>query len=245
MNIARESPAKRGGKLTPGAETIKTTGVVLQIRPYSRTSHVVTWLTPDHGPVATLVKGAVRPKSAFLGQYDFFYTCELLYYARGRGSLHPLREAVAIARRDGLRGRWRETALAGYAADLMHDLAPSSAEARQWYLFLSRFLDDLAGSAQNRPLACRLTALEMEVLRLSGLSPDFTGIKAPWTAFAIERGGCGEGERTVRLTPAVVAALKGEMDGDHAGAVRFLGMFLAYHLDRPAYIRRTLLGMIG
>ena len=41
-------------------EIIKTEGIVLAIRPWSQTSHVVTWLTPDHGPVTTLVKGAVR-----------------------------------------------------------------------------------------------------------------------------------------------------------------------------------------
>ena len=63
-------------------EIIKTQGIVLTVHPWSRTSHVVTWLTPDHGPVTTLVKGAVRPKSAFLGQYDLFYTCDILYYAR-------------------------------------------------------------------------------------------------------------------------------------------------------------------
>ena len=40
-------------------EIIKTEGIVLAIRPWSRTSHIVTWLTPDHGCVTTLVKGAV------------------------------------------------------------------------------------------------------------------------------------------------------------------------------------------
>ena len=74
-------------------EIIKTQGIVLTVHPWSRTSHIVTWLTPDHGPVTTLVKGAVRPKSAFLGQYDLFYTCDLLYYARATADLHALREA--------------------------------------------------------------------------------------------------------------------------------------------------------
>ena len=55
-------------------EIIKTQGIVLSIHPWSQTSHVVTWLTPDHGPVTTLVKGAVRTKSAFLGQYDLSAT---------------------------------------------------------------------------------------------------------------------------------------------------------------------------
>ena len=90
-------------------EIIKTQGIVLAIRPWSQTSHVVTWLTPDHGPVTTLVKGAVRAKSAFLGQYDLFYRCDLLYYARASGDLHALREVTPRSIRTHLRGDWRAT----------------------------------------------------------------------------------------------------------------------------------------
>ena len=76
-------------------EIIKTHGIVLSIHPWSQTSHVVTWLTPDHGPVTTLVKGAVRPKSAFLGQYDLNYTCEIVYYADTRRVLATMYTAAA------------------------------------------------------------------------------------------------------------------------------------------------------
>ena len=76
-------------------ETTKTEAICLRISPWSTTSHIVTWLTPV-GVVATSVKGAVRPKSAFLGQYDLFYTCELIYYARTKGELHAIREASAF-----------------------------------------------------------------------------------------------------------------------------------------------------
>ena len=110
-------------------EIIKTDGIVLAIHPWSRTSHIVTWLTPDHGCVTTLVKGAVRPKSAFLGQYDLFYTCDLLYYARARGDLHALRETTPRNLREGLRGLWRETAVAGYAAGLVKDLVPANGDS--------------------------------------------------------------------------------------------------------------------
>ena len=231
-------------------EIIKTEGVVLQIRPWSRTSHVVTWLTPDHGPVATLVKGAVRPKSAFLGQYDLFYSCDLLYYARAHGELHALREVCPADRRDALRGRWRETSLAGYAADLMRELAPAGGEAASWYASLVRFLDDLAvGGGESRAFCRRmLIRLEMNMLKLAGLAPDFGDMDpaAAWTAFAIDRGRCGEGVRTVRLTPATVAALHGvPHSGGEDEAVRFLGLFLAYHLERPADIRRSLVSLIS
>ena len=63
---------------------------------------MVSWLTPDTGVVSTVVKGAVRPKSAFLGQYDLFYECELVYYVRERGDAHAIREVSPLKMREGL-----------------------------------------------------------------------------------------------------------------------------------------------
>ena len=230
-------------------EIIKTQGIVLAIRPWSQTSHVVTWLTPDHGPVATLVKGAVRAKSAFLGQYDLFYRCDLLYYARASGDLHPLREVTPCNLREHLRGDWRATALAGYAADLVKDLAPANAEAAAWFSFLDSLLtrlENTGGALQE------LVRLEMEILQLAGWAPDFSNMdpRAEWTPFAIDLGRCGEGARTVRLSPRTVAVLArpdapGYVLETVKDAVRFLGVFLSYHIERPPDIRRALVSLIS
>ena len=77
----------------------KTTGIVLRVIPFSRTSHVIQWLTSSHGRMATIAKGAQRPKSLLLGQYDLFYTCEILFYPRERTGLHVLRECAPLAPR--------------------------------------------------------------------------------------------------------------------------------------------------
>ena len=232
-------------------EIIKTEGIVLAIRPWSRTSHVVTWLTPDRGCVTTLVKGAVRPKSAFLGQYDLFYTCDLLYYARATADLHALREAVPRILREDLRGRWRETALAGYAAGLAKDLAPANGEAAAWFTFLDFLLSRLENPNGLNPLQ-ELVRLEMEILKLAGWSPDFSGMDphADWTPFAIDLGRCGDGTRTVRLSPRTVAVLTRPDAPNHApetveDAVRFLGVFLSYHLDTQPDVRRSLVALIS
>ena len=227
-------------------EIVKTEGIVLRIRPWSRTSHVVTWLTPDRGPVATLVKGAVRPKCFALGQYDLFYTCELLYYARASGGeLHALREVRPVATRDHLRGDWRATALAAYACDLVADLAPASAESAAWYDFLADFLDGAGGGA------ARLVALEAGVLRLAGLMPDFSGIdpSAEWVPFAIDRGKVGSGARIYRLSPAAAAAVQDPASEKNfkilLDAVRFIGVFLLFHLEKPAEVRRMVVRLIA
>ena len=229
-------------------EIIKTEGIVLAIRPWSQTSHVVTWLTPDHGPVTTLVKGAVRAKSAFLGQYDLFYRCDLLYYARTSGDLHALREVTPRNLREHLRGDWRATALAGYAADLVRELAPPGAESSAWFDFLDAFL----APAPDVPHLTRLIRLEMGFLELAGLAPDFSGLDSsePWTPFGLDSGRCGVGERIVRLAPRTVAALRRPDAPDvspqeKTDAVRFLGVFLSYHIERPPDIRRALVSLIS
>jgi recombinational DNA repair protein (RecF pathway) len=240
-------------------EIIKTQGIVLTVHPWSRTSHVVTWLTPDHGPVTTLVKGAVRPKSAFLGQYDLFYTCDILYYARATADLHALREVAPRNLRTRLRGEWRSTALAAYVADLVKDLAPANAEAADWFSFLEDLLTRLEttsvpsiSSISSIPSPLQeLVRLEMEILRLAGWAPDFSDMdpRAEWTPFAIDLGRCGEGARTVRLSPRTVAVLLRPDAPGHSletvkDAIRFLGVFLAYHIERPPDIRRALVSLL-
>lgn len=228
-------------------ETFKTTGIVLDIRPWSRTSHIVTWLTPERGPVTTLIKGAVRPKSAFLGQYDLFYTCELVYYVRAKGELHAIREATPVHTREYLRGRFRDTALASYAAYLVKEHCPHSPEAALWFDFLGVFLDGLAGVADFER---KMVSLETGFLELAGLSPDFSeaDYSADTVPFSIDLGRVGAGAKTVQLLSGAARLVA---DGDDAAdavsaadvtaAVRFLGLFIRYHLDMPPDIRRNTL----
>lgn len=228
-------------------ETTRTRGIVLAIRPWSQTSHVVSWLTPDAGVVSTVVKGAVRPKSAFLGQYDLFYECELVYYVRERGDAHAIREVSPIKMREGLRGHWRETSLAGYAAELAMRLAPSSGEAQGWYALLDSLFDRLCGGTDA--LDAELLALEIEALGLAGLAPDLSGFdpRQEWQPFAIDLGRYGEGNRTARLSRGAAVALRAPFADNSRNfvldALRFIGVFYAFHLDLPADVRRSVVQM--
>ena len=229
-------------------ETQKTAALVLDIRPWSRTSHIVTWLTPERGPIATIVKGAVRPKSAFLGQYDLFYTCELVYYVRAKGELHAIREVAPVNAREYLRGRFRATALASYASYLVKEHCPHSSEADEWYGFLGGFLDGLEGDFD---FGRKMVSLEMAFLEMAGLSPDFTGadFSAEVVPFSIGLGRAGTGAKTLqlpsgaaRLVAAGAECADAEFSAaDITAAIRFLGLFMRYHIDMPPDIRRNTL----
>ena len=237
-------------------ETIKTEAICLDIRPWSRTSHVVSWLTPM-GKVATVVKGAVRAKSQFLGQYDLNYTCDIVYYARAKGELHALREAVPVEMREEMRGDYRKLALAGYFRRLVAELAPMGSDGEAWFKMLSSALGRLiswsADRMKNETLVGLLLEFELDVLRISGLAPDFSKYdrNAEWSAFSVETGNFGNGEgRCIRVSRETSEYLaKGAENAKTSqvplDAARVIGVFYQFHLDCASDVRRTVLEMIS
>ena len=70
----------------------RTTGIILRVFPLTETSVVVHWFTSDKGRIATVAKGARRPKSNFQGKLDLFYIAEFSFHRSRRSDLHTLRE---------------------------------------------------------------------------------------------------------------------------------------------------------
>lgn len=223
-------------------ETVRSEAVCLAIVPWSRTSHIVSWLTPV-GKVASVVKGAVRPKSFFLGQYDLNYTCDILYYARGKGDLHALREAFALNRRDFLRNDYLALALAGYFRALAFAVAPAGDDAREFFRLLTVALDSL-----ERPDYLRqLLSFEIGLLDLMGIGPE------------VDEGKDGEivlrGERKMPISAGVAAMIASIRRGENCPAdennldflldlSRVIGVYYALHVGLSPEARRSILSMI-
>src|SRR5688572_10901058 len=72
----------------------RTSGIILRTRPLTETSLIVHWLTPDLGRIATVAKGARRPKSPFRGKLDLFYEADFSFARSRKSELHNLREVV-------------------------------------------------------------------------------------------------------------------------------------------------------
>lgn len=242
-------------------ETTKCEAICLRIVPWSRTSHIVTWLTPT-GKVTTVVKGAVRSKSAFLGQYDLNYRCEIVYYLRATRELHALRDCAPVDGREALRGDYRKLLLAEHFRRLVFDQAPSGPDAGDWFDLLDGSLARLGqpcrrdsprrvsgtdetpqharGTIASTNLLAEMLAFELAVLRLAGLSPE---LEAESGAFALR------GERKIPVTPQVARCLKSPLlikyQDSLADALRVIGVFYAFHLEGAPDTRRTVLQMIS
>ena len=222
-------------------ETTKTEAICLDIRPWSRTSHIVRWMTTD-GPVTTVVKGAVRPKSAFLGQYDLNYTCEIVYYSRAKGELHALRECSPLSTRENLRSNYRALVLAEYMRTQVEALAPHGGESETWHATLEDALDSLCAGAADSPrrLVATLLGFELEILSLSGLSPE---VEAEAGSFSLR------GERQMPISQEVAHCIGNPKVEKNMqillDAARAIGVFYAFHLDSALETRRTVLRMIS
>lgn len=149
---------------------LKDEALALRMYPFGNTSRIVVWLSKTHGKLATLVKGSQRDRSAFLGQVDLFYTCEVLFYAREQRHLHVLKECAPLETRAALRSDWRACAAASYAAGLMDRALPFGPAPAGLYRLLADTLDRLA---VRTPGPAFLPRFELLLLQELGLAPSW------------------------------------------------------------------------
>lgn len=152
---------------------IKTTAICLNLRPFSKTSQMVTWLTPDFGRITTPIKGAQRPKSAFLGKCDIGYTCEIIIYPKDHNGIHHIKECTPINFREGLHMHWRIASIANYICDLAMRTAQPHLANPVLYHVLAELLDTLP-MCQRHELSLALLWFESKVLHAIGVQPDFS-----------------------------------------------------------------------
>ncbi len=147
---------------------LKDDAIALRVHPFGNTSKIVVWLSRTHGKLATLAKGSQRERSAFLGQVDLFYTCEILFYARETRHLHILKECYPLATRTAFRTDWRACAAASYAAGLLDRAIPFGPVSPGLFDLLAGTLDALA---VRTPGPAFLPRLEIRLLHELGLAP--------------------------------------------------------------------------
>ena len=147
---------------------LKDEALALRMHPFGNTSRIVVWLSKSHGKLATLAKGSQRDRSGFLGQYDLFYTCEILFYAREQRNLHVLKECAPLETRAAFRTDWRACAAASYAAGTLDRAMPFGPAPGGLYELLA---DTLDGWAARTPGAASLPRFELRLLQELGLAP--------------------------------------------------------------------------
>lgn len=145
------------------------TGLVLRARPLTETSLIIHWLTPHLGRLATVAKGARRPKSPFRGKLDLFYLADFSFQRSRRSDLHNLREVSLKESHPRLREDLGRIQQASYCAALLEQTTEAETPLPGLFELVGTLLGHL-GSHPTQPQT--IFAFELKLLEHLGLQPD-------------------------------------------------------------------------
>jgi DNA repair protein RecO (recombination protein O) len=197
------------------------TGLILRTRPLTDTSLIVSWLTPELGRVATVAKGARRPKSPFAGKLDLFYRADFTFQRSRRSELHQLREVSLLDTHAAIRRDLACLHQAAYAAALIEQATETDTPVAEIHELMAGLLNHLA---EAPPQPQTIPAFELKLLDALGLQPDSAREKLPPDlAQILKLLGARDWSTVARLklTKTQFARLSGFLQG-----------FLVFHLGR-------------
>ncbi len=197
------------------------TGIILRTRPLTETSLIVLWLTPNFGRIATVAKGARRPKSPFAGKLDLFYLADFSFSRSRRSDLHTLREVSLQETHKALRQELGFLQQASYCAALVEQATETETSLPAVYELLRGLLEHLV---KQPPQPQTIFAFELKLLNELGLKPDLAkshltpGARQIVNALSTND---WQAESRLKLSKAQATELR-----------QFLHGFLIFHLGR-------------
>jgi DNA repair protein RecO (recombination protein O) len=145
------------------------TGLVLRTTPLSETSLIIHWLTPTLGRVATVAKGAQRPKSPFRGKLDLFYAADFSFGRSRRSELHTLREVSLRGTYPALRRELDYLRQVSYCARMVEQTTETETPLPVVYDLMLGLLEHMPSGP---PQLQTVLAFELKLLRELGYEPN-------------------------------------------------------------------------
>lgn len=206
-------------------------GLILRTRLLTETSLIVHWLTPELGRIATVAKGARRPKSPFAGKLDLFYTADFSFSRSRHSELHTLREVTLRETHRALREDILKLQQAAYAAAFIEHATETDTPLPGVLELMEKFLTALCGAAA---IPQTVFAFELKLLRELGLEPDLADTKlTPGAQQIARRLANDDWPQIFRVKPAVAQVLE---------LRQWLHGFLIFNLGRLPRGRAAALG---
>jgi len=143
-------------------------GLVVRVRPLTETSLVVQWVSREQGRLATVAKGARRPRSPLRGRLDLFFLAELVFQRSRRSDLHLLREVHVLEAHAGLRTDWERLRLASHAVRLLEQATETETPIPALFDLLLELVRHLDQHPARRRVGL---AYEVRLLQLLGWEP--------------------------------------------------------------------------
>jgi DNA repair protein RecO (recombination protein O) len=206
------------------------TGLVIRVRPFAETSLIVHWLTSNLGRVATMAKGARRPKSPMRGKLDLFYFADFSFSRSQRSDLHNLREVSLRETHRGLRQDIVRLQQISYCSALVEQATETDTPLPGVFGLLAGLLEHLLAHG-TQPQT--VFAFELKLLDELGLKPDVEASRLhPGTKQMVKA-------LTENSWPLLARLRQSEAQIEELN--QFLHGFLIYHLGRIPKGRSTAL----
>ena len=199
----------------------RTTGLILRTRPLTETSLIVQWLTPDLGRIATVAKGARRPKSPFRGKLDLFYEAEFSFARSRRSDLHNLREVVLGETHRTLRENLGWIQQASYFTALVEQTTETETPIPKVHELVRAALAELP---KREPTPRTLFAFEFKLLEELGITPDLADS-------ALSAGSRHLAQTMTQGDWSLIGRVK-LSEAQTRELWQFLHRFMIYHLER-------------
>jgi len=151
----------------------RSEGLVIRLRPLGDTSLIVHWLTPEHGRLATVAKGARGPKSPLRGKLDWCFEAEFSFRRNPKGDLHSLSEVVVRNTHVSLRREVSSLELIAHAVATIEQVTETETPQPEVHRL---FLEFLAFLEIQGPMARAQFAWDLRFLAIQGLEPDPEGL---------------------------------------------------------------------
>jgi DNA repair protein RecO len=196
-------------------------GLVLRTRRLTETSLIVHWLTPNLGRLATVAKGAFRPKSPFRGKLDLFYLADFSFVRSRRSELHTLREVSILETYPAIRRELGRVQQASYAAALVEQVTESETPLPEIFELVQEFFSAMTETQAEAQL---LFGFELKLLAELGLEPDLSKSRLTAGAREIVKMLKGQNWRAIsklKMSSAQTTELS-----------QFLHGFLVFHLGK-------------
>jgi DNA repair protein RecO len=148
----------------------QTLAILLNRHRLTETSLIVHWCSAEYGLFKTVAKGALRPKSPFVGRLDLFVTCEVVFLKSKQSDLHSLKEVHLTEPRMNLRGAYSRVIAASYFGELLEMVAEKETPLPEVSDLLRLALDHLNTNDPTEKLVHRFESRLCELLGL-GRSP--------------------------------------------------------------------------
>lgn len=187
----------------------RTEAIVLRVQPFAEADRLATLLSPEHGRIRAIARGAQRGRSILSAAVQPFVRARLLLW-RGR-QLDGISQAEIVAAHGPVAGTMALLASASYCCDLADAFSVERQEAAALFSALGAALDQLCAEAPAAAPGVILRWYELHCLDASGFLPELHACTGCGTAL-------GEPTGRTRLSPQEGGVLcRGCAAGDRGG----------------------------